>query len=57
MKKPLWFVLLSTLIFLGGVYSNGQTARQIVEKWKVHDPERPMPPVVDPGPVEACGPP
>jgi hypothetical protein len=50
MKLPFWIVLFSILIFLGGVYSNGQTAKQKVEKWKVHDPERPMPPVVDPGP-------
>ena len=51
MKLPFLIVLISFLIFLGGVYSIGQTAKQEVEKWKVHDPERPMPPVVDPGPA------
>jgi hypothetical protein len=51
MKKSHWFILFSILIFIGGVYSTGQTAKQEVEKWKVHDPERPMPPVVDPGPA------
>jgi hypothetical protein len=49
MKQPLWLTLFSILIFLGGVYLNGQTAKQEVEKWKVHDPDRPLPPVVDPG--------
>ncbi len=51
MKQPLWLTLFSILIFLGGVYLNGQTAKQEVEKWKVHDPDRPLPPVVDPGPA------
>jgi hypothetical protein len=51
MKRPLWFALFFILIFLVGLYSNGQTAKQKVEKWKVHDQERPMPPVVDPGPA------
>lgn len=51
MKQPLWLTLFSILIFLGGVYSSGQTAKLEVEKWKVHDPDRPMPPVVDPGPA------
>ena len=50
MKYPLWCALFLSLVFLGGVLSNAQSARQQVEKWKVHDPERPMPPVVDPGP-------
>lgn len=51
MKQPLWLTLFSILIFLGGVYSSGQTTKLEVEKWKVHDPDRPMPPVVDPGPA------
>jgi hypothetical protein len=51
MKKIHWIILFSILIILAGVHSNGQTARQKVEKWNVHDPERPMPPVVDPGPA------
>lgn len=51
MKQSLWFTLFFALIFLGGVFSNGQTAREIIEKWSVHDPDRPMPPVVDPGPA------
>ena len=50
MKYPLWCALFLSLVFLGGVLSNAQSARPQVEKWKVHDPERPMPPVVDPGP-------
>jgi len=51
MKQPILLVVFSILIISAGVYSNGQTARQEVDKWKVHDPERPMPPVVDPGPA------
>jgi hypothetical protein len=51
MKYFLLFALLFSLIFLGCAFSGGQTARQEVEKWKIHDPERPMPPVVDPGPA------
>jgi hypothetical protein len=51
MKKPQWIILFSILIILGGIHMNAQTAKQIVEKWKVHDTERPMPPVVDPGPA------
>lgn len=51
MKKSRWIILFSALIILGGILSNAQTAKQIVEKWKVHDPERPMPPVVNPGPA------
>jgi hypothetical protein len=51
MKRSLFLVLFCILIFVTGMYSNGQTAKQIVEKWKVHDTERPMPPVVDPGPA------
>jgi len=51
MKQPLWLALFSILIFLGGVYLNGQTAKQEVEKWKIHDPDRPQPPVINPGPA------
>jgi hypothetical protein len=51
MKKSLWLASFSILIVLGGGYAYGQTDRQEVEKWKVHDPKRPMPPVVDPGPA------
>ncbi len=51
MKKIHWIIMFSALIILAGVHSNGQTARQEVEKWSVHDMERPMPPVVDPGPA------
>ncbi len=51
MKQLLLFALISILIIFVGIYTNGQTAREKVEKWKVHDPERPMPPVVDPGPA------
>ena len=51
MKLLFWIASFSILIFLGGVFSSGQTTKQKVEKWKVHDPERPMPPVVDPGPA------
>jgi hypothetical protein len=51
MKKSQWIILFCIQIILGGIHANGQTAKQIVEKWKVHDPERPMPPVVNPGPA------
>lgn len=51
MSKYLLFVRVFILIFLGVVFPNGQTARQVVEKWTVHDPDRPMPPVVNPGPA------
>lgn len=51
MKHLYWSILFLLLIFVVGLYSNGQTAKQKVEKWKVHDTERPMPPVVDPGPA------
>ena len=51
MKKSVWLVLFCILTFFGGVCLTGQTAKQKVEKWKVHDPDRPMPPVVDPGPA------
>jgi len=48
MKLPYWIALFFILIFLGGVYSNGQSDKQEVFKWKIHDPDRPQPPVVDP---------
>jgi len=51
MKLPYWIALFFILIFLGGVYSNGQSDKQEVFKWKIHDPDRPQPPVVDPGPA------
>ena len=51
MKLSFLIALFSILIISASVFSNGQTARQKVEKWKVHDLERPMPPVVDPGPA------
>jgi hypothetical protein len=51
MKQPHWSILFFMLILMVGLYSKGQTAKQLVEKWKVHDTERPMPPVVEPGPA------
>jgi hypothetical protein len=51
MKLTLFLALSLSLIISGVVFLNGQTARQVVEKWTIHDPERPMPPVVDPGPA------
>jgi hypothetical protein len=51
MRQPILLVFFSILIITAGIYSSNQTARQKVNKWKVHDPERPMPPVVDPGPA------
>jgi hypothetical protein len=51
MQQSRWLILFSILIVLAGVYSTGQTAKQEVFKWKIHDPDRPQPPVVDPGPA------
>jgi hypothetical protein len=51
MKLTFFFAISLSLIITGVVFLNGQTARQEVEKWKIHDLERPMPPVVDPGPA------
>jgi hypothetical protein len=51
MKFILFLAISLSLIISGVVFLSGQSARQEVEKWKIHDPERPMPPVVDPGPA------
>jgi len=55
MKKAVAFVLLVFVFFLFGVI-NCQENEEVnsemasVKKWKIHDKDRPLPPVVDPGP-------
>ncbi len=42
------FFLIGTACFL--LSMNNEIDRQPEKQWKIHDPERPLPPVVDPGP-------
>ena len=56
MGKVAYIVLLSAafvLIRAAGCQKSvgGEEGSQSVEEWKIHDPDRPQPPVVDPGPA------
>jgi len=61
MKKVFGMIMLSTaalaLIAFAAVPQDTDSQFKAVYKWKVHDPDRPLPPVVDPGPENAPVPP
>ena len=52
MVKITLLVMLSVVLIMIG-FSRGveNSAQAHTIKWKVHDPDRPMPPVVNPGPA------
>jgi len=57
MGKTAWILFLClafvTLFTVGCQQSFGKQANpELEKKWKIHDPDRPLPPVVDPGPAE-----
>jgi hypothetical protein len=45
MRKYFPFVLLGTLVAVSGTPARGQVDTQ----WKIHDPNRPVPPIITPG--------
>jgi hypothetical protein len=52
MIKITWLVMLSVaLIMIGFSRCEENSSQAQIIKWKVHDPDRPMPPVVNPGPA------
>jgi len=42
-RLPLFFITFASMLFAAPVYS------QVDSKWKIHDPNRPLPPIVSPG--------
>ncbi len=57
--RPATIALITATIGVGlwGLAVSAQTSRRAdMQKWAVHDPSRPMPPVVDPGPAPAMAP-
>lgn len=46
---------LAVLIACAFLFASGQGQQEGVNAWKIHDPDRPLPPVVDPGPSGAVG--
>jgi len=55
MKNLVWFSILTAAAFClaagegpGGLLQKG--GQEMSEKWEIHDPNRPLPPVVNPGP-------
>jgi hypothetical protein len=56
MKKAVGFLLLVSVFFLFIVINcqeSGKVSSEMasIKKWKIHDKDRPLPPVVDPGPL------